>query len=313
MNISIPPPSTLLDPCNADPDAMLDAIVTVIAAEFCIVAGINFLRHTFNKNINPCMTWIFGLIWICIGVSLLFVANIYAPELYTAPLQPVAILMNFAVSRQVNREIINTDGFMYSVYIWMGCFLAAAAASLCPSNNHNEVDQGGTIAWAVINGSGICVGLIALMNAHFKRIKPEKYQAAGYTTVAAMLLGNASVTVRAIVLHQQAMMLVLPVLMCALLGLLVLTRALYFFKALTIIPILSAVMMLTEIVGGAVFFNEFRNFSAGRVVVFAMAVVLILVAAAMQLRGEKYVLVGQGDEGGDQSDEEQMMERNGEH
>ena len=297
MNVTIPSPRAIIDPCNVAPDAQLDAIISVIVGAACFTLGINYYRHMRQSTTSKCLEFLFGTTWMVAGFVLIVMASVFAPELNTAPLQPVAILINFAISRRVNDEVLSSEGFMFSVYIWMGCFLAAAAAAVCPSSDHTQINEGATIAWAVISGLLTFGGFVGLIMAHVKNIQPERLQSVAYSLVAASLLGNTSLTVRAISLHPNVMLLLLIAVLCGVLGLVVLMHALYFYRTLTIVPILTSGMMIIDIMGGAVFFDEFYNFSATRVIVFVLSILLIIVATVFQLRGEKYILLPKDDRG----------------
>ena len=98
MNVTIPSPRAIIDPCNVAPDAQLDAIISVIVGAACFTLGINYYRHMRQSTTSKCLEFLFGTTWMVAGFVLIVMASVFAPELNTAPLQPVAILINFAMT-----------------------------------------------------------------------------------------------------------------------------------------------------------------------------------------------------------------------
>jgi len=102
---------------------------------------------------------------------------VLTPQLYTAPLLAIMIPLNFYIARNVNSEIVDIESGMHGMYIAWGCFIAATAASVCPSNDHSVLDLPGIIIWAIASGTGVLILGGVLFRAKFKRFKRNMTQA----------------------------------------------------------------------------------------------------------------------------------------
>jgi hypothetical protein len=255
---------------------------------FFIIFGVNYCRYSWSAKSSRLMTIVFGIINMGVGLSLLFLASKYAPELYTAPLIAFMIPINFIVARNVNNEIVDNDSFMNGWFVAVGCFIAAAASSVCPSNDHSVVDEPGIIIWAVISGIAILNLLLFLVRAKILKHDRNMFQVVGRPVLSACLLANASLSTRAIVLHPEIFMLMLFTVVLALAGIIVLVFALSDTYALTVVPIWVATYMILDIMGGAVFFAEMHNFTSARIFFFLLAIVLIAVAITLQVSLEDF-------------------------
>jgi hypothetical protein len=286
---SIPRPIDILDPCNSrSGDTFVAAFVSTLSGLF-IILGINFYRHSWNTTSNRFMTIFFGLVMMDIGIALMFLANNYAPELYTTPLLSFMIPFNFVIARSVNNEIVQPESFMHGMYIMIACLLASTASSICPSNDHSVVDVPGIVVWGVLSGSGGLLLMCVLINSKIiKKYERSTGQIVGGCILSACLLANASIATRAIVLHQYMIPLVILIIALAVVGIIVLTMTLAETRALTVVPIFVAAYIIIDVMGGAIFFAELHNFTGLRIAVFLIAVLIIIVAAVLQIAVEDF-------------------------
>jgi len=231
---------------------------------------------------------------------------VYAPEVIVAPLLSAILVFNAMLAPLMNRERFGLDSCMYLSIVVLGCVLTTLSASICVMPATPNV--AGIIIYALIMLAImlICVYVVAASeiykdrkganSAEFRKIAPMLHLAC--PTLAGLGISCASMLGRTVVMFpEQLAIMIFLIVVCVVASLIIINLA--FFAALDAVPIVTvfvATVIIFNIIGGGMIFEEFSSFGTNQIVLFASGLVFIVAGTHMIAHEPVYAAVGQDDE-----------------
>ena len=268
-----------------DQDGAVKAVICVALAATSIAYGLAQHRWMHTGASNRVMSWVYGTIFLLGGAAALYAADTQAPLVFVSPFLSLMILANLVFASVVNKQSASADMQMYAMMVFIGSLMAGLSASSA-MQPVREMHTGRTVIYIVFYCIALCWCLALCLIAGLRhRRKGEgslEYQnilpaaKVAYPYAAGMLLSMASVASRAIYLYPNELApLAVFVVACSFVAVGVLDCALVYFDTLSVVPLFVATVVLMDVLGGFVLFDELSRFTPLLVIFFACGLLLV--------------------------------------